>query len=162
MTLIWLKLAHIVAVSVWAGGLLALPLLMAAPVRTIGPDTLRHFYIGWLSPAAFVAILSGGLLAAEGGVHDDWFASKLALVGLFALIHILVARRIAGGPVRPPLLLRSMAATAGALALAILWVVLAKPGAALAFPCDGAGELRLLVLSLQGEASSSCLSTASP
>lgn len=167
MTLIWVKLVHIAAVSVWAGGLMALPLLMAATPARAGhtppaPAALRHFYIGWLSPAAFVAIISGGVLVGLGSIHSDWFAAKLLLVMLFALVHILVARRLAEGDGHRRLLLRAIAATAGAIALGVLWLVLAKPGLALALPCDGPGELRLLVLSLQGGLSSSCSSMASP
>lgn len=161
MTLLWVKLLHIVAVSVWAGGLMALPLMLAAPVR-IGPAAIRSFYIGWLSPAAFAAILSGGALVGIGGIYSDWFAAKLSLVALFAVIHVLVARRIVDPRVRGPMLLRAISATAGAVALAVLWLVLAKPGLALALPCDGPGELRMLVLSVQGGVSSSCASTASP
>lgn len=167
MTLLWIKLVHIAAVSVWAGGLLALPLLLAtqatAPTRWAA---LRHFYIGWLSPAAFVAILSGGALAGIGTIHTDWFAAKLTLVTLFALVHVLVARRVAEGKGHSALFLRSLSATAAAIALGVLWLVLAKPGIAL--PCDGLGEdrhgeVRLLVLSVpqgagpdRGGLSSSC------
>ena len=169
MTLIWVKLVHIAAVSVWAGGLMALPLLLAAQPAPAGhdrntpaPAALRHFYIGWLSPAAFVALISGGALVGLGSIHTDWFAAKLLLVTLFALVHILVARRLAEGDGHRRLLLRAIAATAGAIALGVLWLVLAKPGLGLALPCDGPGELRLLVLSLQGDVSSSCSSMASP
>lgn len=170
MILIWLKFLHVIAVSVWAGGLLALPLLLAAQAGatanavTRGHGAARHLYVGLISPAAVVAILTGGGLIAARGLHADWFAAKLTVVAVLAVIHVLAARQIVStfgddGP--RPLLLRATSVVTAAAVLAILYIVLAKPGITFAFRCDGPGELRMLVLD-QSASRASCVSTAMP
>jgi uncharacterized membrane protein len=142
MILIWAKLIHIASVSLWAGGLLALPLLMAGGRQA--PAALRPFFIAWLSPAAFAALLSGLVLVTRDDRHHGWFDAKLALVLLMALVHVLVARRVVAraGPA-PRMLLKSLAATAAAITLALVWVAVAKPGIAQAGSC---ADARVLVL----------------
>lgn len=161
MTLLWLKLVHVIAVSVWAGGLMALPLLLAGRIGGDGRRRLavaRYLYLGFLSPAAVITVLSGAGLVAATGLHADWFAAKLPLVTVLALLHALAARQVTGAT-PSPLVLRASALMTGAVALGIVAIVLAKPGVTFAFRCDGAGELRMLILD-QGSARSSCGSVA--
>lgn len=168
MTVIWMKLVHIVAVSVWAGGLLALPLMLAQgavsrnPRRTVA--TARHLYVAFLSPAAAVAVLSGGVLMARGGIHTDWFAAKLTFTAVLSVLHVLAARQVVAGlgpQGADTLFLRASSVVTGAVVLAIAGIVLAKPGATYAFRCDGPGEVRILILD-QGSARSSCGPAAMP
>lgn len=156
MMLIWAKLIHIAAVSVWAGGLLALPLLLATG-GTARP-VLRKFFIAWLSPAAFAAILTGMLLVALGGGQTDWFAAKLSLVLQFAAVHVLVARQVAARIAPAPrLLLNSIGATAAALTLAVVWVAVAKPGFAQDPRCDPATASRIVTVGADGSVTHACL-----
>lgn len=163
MTLLWLKLVHVIAVSVWAGGLMALPLLLAARIGGEGRRGLaaaRFLYLAFLSPAAVATVLSGAGLVAATGLYADWFAAKLTLVTLLAMLHGLAAKQVTGRA-PSPLVLRMSGLVTGAVALGIVAVVLAKPGVTLAFRCDGPGELRTLVLD-HGSARASCGSTAMP
>lgn len=136
--LVWAKVLHVAAVAVWIGGLVALPGLCQRRGATAeGPDlhrlqrAARFVYAAVVSPAAFVAVGSGLGLIFLAGTFAPWFALKLALVGGLAGLHLLAGLVIlrlfdAGGTYG-----RARAATAttltGALALAVLGVVLAKP-----------------------------------
>ena len=96
--LIALKVSHIMAIAVWAGGLIALPALLrrdgemasrAAAVR------LHHFsrfaYDALVSPAAVIAIGTGTALIFFV-VADDWLYLKLVAVAAMVGVHMLVGR----------------------------------------------------------------------
>jgi protoporphyrinogen IX oxidase len=92
---IWLKAAHISALVIWCGGLLILPSMFALRGRhPSGPDLwrLQRFtratYTFIMSPAAFVAVGTGTALIFTQQVFTPWFALKLLVVGLLALLHV--------------------------------------------------------------------------
>jgi protoporphyrinogen IX oxidase len=91
----WLKVAHIIALSLWTAGLFYLPPLFAAHR---GKETLKDFhrlraitrivYLGIASPAAIVAVLTGSALIYVANAHGGWLVLKLALVSLMVVFHI--------------------------------------------------------------------------
>lgn len=95
MSAVLLKFVHIFAIALWSGGLLSLPFLYRQR-RDLTGDPLhrlhnftRFFYVGLVSPAAFLAIGSGTILIFLEGTFEAWFTLKLALVGVMVFIHVL-------------------------------------------------------------------------
>lgn len=138
MIVVWLKAVHIAALVIWCGGLLALPGLFALrPAVGMGPELwhlqrfVRRAYRAVISPAAFVAVVSGTALVFVREVFTAWFAAKLAAVGVLTILHIRFGHVIvhlfeadAGYRAwRKWLSLALVLASIGA----ILWLVLDKP-----------------------------------
>lgn len=135
----WLKAAHIAALLVWCGGLIYLPGLLLAHPHAIDHQDFarvrrasRFAFAGITSPAAFLAIATGGALIFAGGVFDEWLFAKLAFVAVMAVVHIQfghVLTKLSQRDEDPPRrrLLALVALLAGAMG-AVLFLVLAKPG----------------------------------
>lgn len=95
MSAIILKFVHIIAIAFWSAGLLCLPFLYlqrrgltdAALYRL--HNFTRFFYVGLISPAAFVAIGFGTALIFVQETFEAWFSVKLALVGVLVVIHVM-------------------------------------------------------------------------
>ena len=133
----WTKAVHIVALTIWCGGLLVLPGLFARRKKLTGDDLhqLHHFtrviFIRVVSPAAFVAVIAGIVLIFLQGVFTLWMVAKLFAVGALAVIHIrggfldLTHFKAGRASSRFQQILATTATTSGVLA--ILWLVLAKP-----------------------------------
>jgi uncharacterized membrane protein len=93
--MIWMvKLLHLTTISIWAGGLLALPYLLFQR-RALSGEPLhrlhrlaRALYVSILSPAAFVAIASGTALVFLRDTFVEWFSIKLVIVGVLAALHV--------------------------------------------------------------------------
>jgi protoporphyrinogen IX oxidase len=135
----FLKFVHIAAIAVWSGGLIVLPYLFwQRQPLALGPEldrlhrVTRFVYVGLTSPAAFVAIGSGTALIFLQSTFREWFTLKMVLVGGMVMLHVvagLVAVRVFTPEGRFGS--RSCVALTGSYAVlivAILWVVLAKPG----------------------------------
>lgn len=137
---IWItKFLHVAAICLWAGGLIALPFLLRQRRHLEGfplhrlHRMVRLFYVGWLSPAAFLGIGSGVVLIFLRETFTEWFTLKLIFVGVLAALHVRMGllilsifdpsgeRRLTGGGAR-----LLTAATLGSVC-AILAVVLYKP-----------------------------------
>ncbi|MGP1276278.1 MAG: CopD family protein [Caulobacterales bacterium] len=135
--LIALKSIHILAITLWAGGLIALPVLLrrdnempsrAAVVR------LHHFsrfaHDALVSPAAVIAIASGISLIFFVPAQD-WLFLKLAAVSAMAGIHMLVARvldQLEAPGARPTPLVRAGLLTGACVTSgAVLLLVLGRP-----------------------------------
>tara|TARA_R110002020_G_scaffold15278_36_gene54657 strand:- start:909 stop:1427 length:519 start_codon:yes stop_codon:yes gene_type:complete len=92
---ILLKLVHVLAIAGWSAGLLGLPLLYwqrnnledKALYRL--HNFTRFFYVRLVSPAAFVAVVSGLVLIFVQATFEPWFSLKLALVGMLVIIHVM-------------------------------------------------------------------------
>ncbi|MDM0108934.1 CopD family protein [Variovorax sp. J22R24] len=134
----FLKFAHLAAIAIWSGGLLALPFLFwQRRGLTAGADLdrlhriTRLVFVELTSPAAFIAIGTGTALIFLQATFVEWFSVKMVLVGVMAMLHVLAG-----------LVLLQLFSPAGrfgrfsyvALTSAyvvviagILWVVLAKP-----------------------------------
>ncbi len=138
MTIVWLKLLHVATLSVWAGGLLLMPLLLGqrqavgdgAPLHRLHAFT-RFAYITVISPAAFLAIASGTALIFQREVVSPWFAAKLVLVGILVALHVWIGLVVLSVFEPEGRFARwRVGASVTALALVmtgIVWVVLAKP-----------------------------------
>lgn len=94
MILVVVKSIHIIAISLWAAGLVALPVFYRLRGGLDG-DALhklqaltRTLYVGFVSPAAFVAIGSGTVLIFLRETFAPWFTVKLFLVAIMAGIHL--------------------------------------------------------------------------
>jgi putative membrane protein len=99
----WLKALHIVAVIAWMAGLLYLPRLFVYHADApIGSDRAATFEImerrlsyGIMLPAAALTYIFGIALAATPGAVDwqrGWIWTKLALVLLLTVFHVLLER----------------------------------------------------------------------
>ena len=133
-----LKFIHLAAIAVWSGGLIALPFLFWQR-RTLEPGIelnrlhriARLVYVDLTSPAAYIAIASGTALIFLQATFAEWFSTKMVLVGLMAMLHvvaglILVKLFLPNGRLgRPSCVALSIAYAA--LITAVVWIVLAKP-----------------------------------
>ena len=138
MIIVWLKALHISALVIWCAGILAFPALFALrPTVGSKPELwqlqrfVREAYRVIVSPAAFVAVVSGTALVFLREVFTAWFAAKLLAVGLLTVIHLRFGHIILhlfeeGAGYRA---WRKWASTLLALGVigAILWLVLEKP-----------------------------------
>lgn len=143
-----LKFLHIGAMLCWCAGMIALPLLLISyghaerQTRYAEFRLLTHYgYVGFLTPAAVIAVGAGMALIFAADVFDLWFAAKLAFVSGMALVHAWIGHQILmsaedrhkgdGGAsyLTGANYLRPLTALIGGLLcmLAILWLVLAKP-----------------------------------
>lgn len=142
MTAVWLKILHIGALSIWCGGLLALPGLLAREYRAPDGDAeglghlwqhrmSRFAYDVIVSPAAVIAIASGTALLFVTRPLEGWMFLKLAAVAGLVVTHMAVGRvidRIEAPDLRPTRRLATMlVAAAATFIVLILWLVLQKP-----------------------------------
>jgi uncharacterized membrane protein len=136
--IVWLKIIHISAVSVWVAGLVSLPGLYLQRAHVADNDALyrlqrivRFSYVALISPAAFLAVGSGIGLIFTREVFFSWMSAKLALVGGLVLVHtfagLVIIRLFNEGEVYP--VGRFLLGTSVVLALVVgvLFLVLAKP-----------------------------------
>ncbi|NGP17297.1 CopD family protein [Devosia aurantiaca] len=94
MTVVWLKFIHVIGIGLWSAGLLALPFLYRQRGGLKGKELYRlhnftrTFYVGIVSPSAFVAIASGTALILLIGTYENWFSAKLVGVAAMTGVHI--------------------------------------------------------------------------
>jgi uncharacterized membrane protein len=137
MITVWLKAIHVIAIAVWAGGLIWLPGML---VRGRGRSRAELVHIhrfgrfGFdvlVTPAAVIAVASGTALIFSAGVAEGWLYVKLAAIAGMVVLHLMIGSyldwevRRARAPGRAMRL--AMAAASAALAALVLWLVLAKP-----------------------------------
>lgn len=136
--MIWLKITHIAAISVWAGLLICLPALYVQRAHVGDTQSLhalqnlvRFIYVKLLSPSAFIAVTSGVALIFLRATFEAWFSVKLGLVGVMTLIHVLtglvIIRLFDEGEVYPVWRFVTVTATTLVIVALVLTVVLAKP-----------------------------------
>ena len=134
----FLKFVHLAAIAIWSGGLLALPFLFwQRRGLAAGPDLdrlhriTRLVYVELTSPAAFIAIASGTALIFLQATFAEWFTTKMVLVGLMAMLHVvagLVIHQLFSPSGRfGRFSFVALTTTYAVLITAIVWVVLAKP-----------------------------------
>jgi protoporphyrinogen IX oxidase len=138
------KFAHIAAIAIWAAGVVSLPGLYVQRAHVEDRAALlqlqrivRFAYIAVISPAAFLAVLTGTALIFMRQTFEPWFSVKLALVGVLAVFHVLtglvVIRLFREGEIYPVWRFVTATVFSGGIVLAIFFVVLAKPAIDLAF-----------------------------
>lgn len=143
MLVAWLKALHIAALSVWAGGLLALPGQLARERRAaqhevtdrLGPiwehRVSRFDYDLVISPAAILTIGSGTALIFVTRPLEGWLFLKLVSVAALVGVHMYTGRIIdqLGEPAHHPTPRRALVVFSLALVFIclILFLVLQKP-----------------------------------
>ncbi|MCM2474505.1 hypothetical protein HGO38_13570 [Rhizobium sp. CG5] len=145
--MIFLKFIHIIAISIWAAGLVSLPGLYVQRARIQLDEDLyrlqnvvRFSYVKVLSPAAFIAIGTGTALTFLQLPFSEWFSMKLALVGAMVVIHVMtglvIIRLFDEGEAYPVwrFLLATIASTL--IVGGILFMVLARPDAPAILPAN--------------------------
>lgn len=138
MIVVALKAAHIAALAVWAGGLIALPPLLRRNQEMADRATivrLHHFtrfaYDALISPASLIAIGTGTALIFSGVALDDWLFLKLLAVAGMGGTHMLIGRVLdqLEAPEAEPTGFRRVALLVAAITFvsATLWMVLDRP-----------------------------------
>jgi len=160
--IVWLKFAHVAAISLWCAGLICLPGLYLQRAHLPDRETLhklhrfvRFCYVSLVSPAAFVAVGTGTALIFVSGTFVPWFTAKLFFVGLLVGIHVLtglvIVRLFDEGEVYPVWRFLAVTGCTVLVTLGILFLVLGKPAMDLdMLPADfhEPGALRRIVLDL--------------
>lgn len=151
-----IKTLHIAALVVWCAGLLTLPVLLGlhrhitADVSTGAANPMRHqlqhnytrfrqlthfTYTALVTPAAIIAIAAGTALIFGAKVFEVWLLAKLAFVAGMVLAHAWLGHLIVQSSEREVHWRMPWPAVAWLVAvpcmLGVLWLVLAKPDAAL-------------------------------
>ncbi|WP_295075374.1 CopD family protein [Tabrizicola sp.] len=133
-----IKALHLGFLALWIAGLFALPRMLARHdddlVRgeyAVIRRATHYGYIWAITPAAVLAIASGGLLIFLREIFTVWLFAKLVLVAGLVAVHAWVGHTIVAvaeseGEHEPPGAMVPALITFG-LVLAILTVVLAKP-----------------------------------
>ncbi|QOC21697.1 CopD family protein [Wenzhouxiangella sp. AB-CW3] len=97
---ILIKLVHIAAIAVWSAALLYLPGLFARHPGVAGrPEAFRRLryqtrlvYVGLMSPAAVIAVVSGTVLVFLAAQLGGWIVLKLFAVAAMVLLHVYLGR----------------------------------------------------------------------
>lgn len=133
-----IKALHLGFLAIWVAGLIALPRMLAHHDRAVVQAEFAqirratHFgYVWVLSPAAILAISTGGALVFLRDVFTVWMFAKFVLVSGLVAIHAWVGYTIIAvaeteGQYEPPEPLVSTIVSFG-LVIGILCLVLAKP-----------------------------------
>ncbi len=135
----WLKGAHIVTLALWAGGLFALPVMLAlqpdVPERSayVRLRAMSRFaYVALISPAAILAIVTGSALIPLVELEGAWLALKLTGVAGMAVFHALCGHLLSELRFEPeayrPAALQALIVIPLLLIPAVLYVILARPG----------------------------------
>mgnify|MGYP003121624456 CR=1 FL=1 len=137
MIAILLKLLHVMAIGLWSAGLLTLPFLYGQRRQLQGKalyrlhNFTRFFYIKLVSPAAFVAVVTGTVLIFVEATFVPWFSVKLLLVGVMVFIHVLsglvILRLFEPGQRYPAIRVWAVITLTAGVIAAILATVLGKP-----------------------------------
>lgn len=136
--MLWLKFLHITGIAIWIAGLLHLATLLAGHAAVRDQQDFarirmasRFAYMGVVSPAAFVAVAAGTALLFVGDALHPWMFAKLGVVTILVIVHVQYAYVLTHladeGAQQPTLKIRIMVGAIIAAALAILYLVLAKP-----------------------------------
>lgn len=88
------KAIHIVGLTIWCGGLLALPLMLSRHDPAIPVEDYRMIrrashltYTMCVTPAAVIAVIAGTWLIFLREMFTPWLYAKLAVVALLVLAH---------------------------------------------------------------------------
>lgn len=132
-------------IAVWAAGLISLPGLYVQRAHVKENDALyrlqmivRYAFVTIISPAAFLAVLSGIVLIFGQETYDPWFSIKLLFVGFLVVTHVLtgliIIRLFKEGEVYPVWRFILATVATSIVVAAIVFVALAKPTIEIALP----------------------------
>lgn len=136
--MIWVKVIHIAAISLWSAGLICLPALYLQRAHVTDEKSLhrlqalvRFLYVGAMSPAAFLGIATGTALIFLRQTWAPWFGVKLLFVGIMTVIHILagivIIRLFNAGQLYPAWRFVVVTSVTMITVSIILFLVLGKP-----------------------------------
>lgn len=136
--MLWLKFLHIAALLIWVAGLLYLAAMLMGHRKVVDQQDFarirmasRHIYMGFVSPAAFLAVGAGAALLFVSDALYPWMFLKLMAVGVLVIAHLqygYVLTHLATQEARAPAMrVKLIAAAVSVAVLAILVLVLAKP-----------------------------------
>ncbi|TKD52294.1 hypothetical protein FBR43_13205 [Sphingomonas baiyangensis] len=145
LTIAIIKGVHIVGITLWTAGLIALPLLLAHHKLDHGQQEyqqIRRFthygYTHLLTPASVIAVAAGIALLFLRSAFVPWMFAKLLLIACLVTLHAwignLVVRMGEHANRRQPSPVAPLMAIAIALGLGILYLVLAKPAISIDLP----------------------------
>lgn len=147
MIIALLKFLHIITIAIWAAGLISLPGLYVQRANVEDKDALyrlqmivRYAYVTIISPAAFLAVVSGTALIFGQQTYAPWFSLKLLFVGFLVVTHILtgliIIRLFKEGGVYP--VWRFVVATiaTSVVVIAVVFIALAKPPVGFELPVE--------------------------
>lgn len=133
-----IKSLHLIAIAIWASGLVCLPGLYrqrkklrdhAALSRLQG--VARFLYVVVISPAAFLAIGSGTALIFIRHVFEPWLFVKLVMVGAMVTVHVItglvIVRHFEDGGDYPAWRFVAVTILSASIVTAVLFLALAKP-----------------------------------
>lgn len=153
--MLWLKFLHVAGLLIWVAGLLYLAAMLMGH-RTVRDQqdfarirmASRFIYMGFVSPAAFVAIGAGSALLFVSDALHSWMFLKLMAVGVLVIAHLqygYVLAHLADQEARAPTLrVKLIAGAVSVSVLGILVLVLAKPHVSTAFVPEWLTEPGLL------------------
>ncbi|MCY0096989.1 CopD family protein [Hoeflea ulvae] len=132
------KALHLLALGIWCGGLIALPLMLARHDFIVSRDEyriIRHrthqAYTTIVTPAAVIAVIAGTWLVFLRQAFVPWLFAKLVFVAVLLVVHVWIGHNIVRiaeepGDHKPP---NPYLPVTGVLACstAILLMVLGKP-----------------------------------
>lgn len=138
MITVWLKALHVSGLVIWCAGLLVLPVVFAYRPSVESRPQLwqlqrftRYAYRAVISPAAFLAVVTGTALVFVREVFTPWFAVKLMAVGLLTVLHLYhgyVILHLFDDDASYKAWRKWLSIAAGLILIAaILWLVLDKP-----------------------------------
>lgn len=138
--MLWFLMLHIIALIIWCASLLYLPALIAGihteQIQIVEPcnqygSVARFVFTHIATPAALMAIISGTLVFLFNRTIEVWLIAKLTLVTGLVIGHALAGLLLLHTQDRSAKPVRRwcwmLSGGVGALMLAIIWVVLAKP-----------------------------------
>ncbi|HSJ79427.1 MAG TPA: CopD family protein [Erythrobacter sp.] len=136
--MLWLKFIHITGIAIWIAGLLHLASLLAGHAAVRDQQDFarvrmasRFAYMGVISPAAFVAVAAGTALLFVSDALHPWMFAKLGAVTVLVIVHVqyayVLTHLAVEGAQQPTVKIRIMVGAIIAAALAVLYLVLAKP-----------------------------------
>ena len=133
-----LKALHLVALGIWCGGLISLPIMLSRHDAVVSQDDysiIRHrthlTYTTVVTPAAVIAVIAGTWLIFLRQTFVPWMFAKLVFVAMLLVIHVWIGHNIVRiaeepGDHRPPNPYLPLTGVL-ACAIAILLFVLGKP-----------------------------------
>lgn len=147
MIIAFLKFIHIITIAIWAAGLISLPGLYVQRANVKDKEALyrlqmivRYAYVTIISPAAFLAVLSGTALIFGQQTYAPWFSLKLLFVGFLVVTHILtgliIIRLFKEGGVYPVWRFVVATVATSVVVIAVVFIALAKPPVGLELPVE--------------------------
>lgn len=133
---VWTRVVHVVAVTAWIGGLIALSEVFAVHAET-GDDGMwlsreRGLLGKVLIPASGLALATGAVLVLNyGDLTEGWLHAKFLGVFLLLFDQIVLTRQIprfaSGANIRKPIFFRRLKLFPIALFIGIVALVIVRP-----------------------------------